>query len=284
MASANITTQTNSSYEIALINEKMTGPPAGAILEASGIFDTAKTGGTQLQVLDNASGIGTLIFRLIKHDPPPDFQRIVGADIDENYVSGIRRRAAASNETLIEALRLDQQTPGLDDASFTHIFNNFGIFFAPNDTTVLTETYRMLKQNGIAGFTSWAKISWWDEILVPSLKRYLPGAPSLPHPMKLFPSSGWDDPNVAKEKLQNAGFLDVQSRVYSFVPEIAADEFARACAVLVKAVASRAWEQAAREEFEAKIEAAFRDFLYAEFADGRWKGQMSAVLTWGSKL
>ncbi|KIV87566.1 hypothetical protein PV11_03103 [Exophiala sideris] len=283
MASKGLTTQTNASNHIALINECMTGPPAEAILKKCGLLDPRPDSAAPLYLLDNASGIGTLIFRLLKHNSNISFRRIVGADIDENYLSFLRERAAKKGVPSVEALRLDQQAPELDSASFEFIFNNFGVFFAPKDTAVLTETHRMLRSGGFAGFTSWAKLAWWDELLLPALDRYVAGAPALPDPTKLFPATGWMDPQTARAKLQDAGFVEVHSEIWSFTPEVSAEDLALACTHLVKAVSARAWDESARLRFEPLIEDAFRRYLYDSFEGGRWTGKMSAVLTWGRK-
>lgn len=280
MAPDGLTTQTNASNEIALINEHLTGPPAEILLRKSGLLETPQS--TSPDILDNASGIGTLIFRLLKLSGGRDFGRIVGADIDEKYLSFLRERAATTGASSVETVRLDQQLPGFDSDSFDYIFNNFGVFFAPNDAAVLAETLKMLKPGGFAGFTSWVKISWWDEILLPALKFHLPGAPALPDPSKLF-TPGWSDPQTARMKLETAGFADVHSEVYTFTPNITPEAFSQACAHLVKAVTARVWDASARVEFEPSVEKSLRDYLYMSFDSGRWTGTMSAVVTFGVK-
>lgn len=284
MAPVGLTTDTNASNRIALINEHVTGPPAAAILERSGLLREVSNSTQSLRLLDNASGIGTLIFRLLQHAKESSFDRLVGADIDENYLSYLRERASSAGFSRVQALRLDQQDPRLDNESFHYIFNNFGVFFAPNDVAVLAETLRMLKHGGLAGFTSWAKISWWDEVFLPALARYLPDAPALPHPTMIFPSKGWTDAESARVKLETAGFVDVNAEVWSFTPEVSPEDFALACAHLVKAMTARCWDEAARARFEGSIEKAFRDYAYETFDGGRWTGTMSAVLTWGRKV
>ena len=60
------TTATNASDQIALINEYLTGPPAQELVRRSGILDHKDSpNGHPLNILDNASGIGTLIFHAL---------------------------------------------------------------------------------------------------------------------------------------------------------------------------------------------------------------------------
>ena len=281
------TTATNASNQIALINEYLTGPPAQELVRRAKIFEHEdNTDSHPLKILDNASGIGTLIFRaLIPSLANDQIGRIIAGDLDENYLSFLRERAeSAGLSAKVEAMKLDQQKPGLESSSFDYIFNNFGVFFAPNDEAVLKETLRMLNPGGTAGFTSWHKISWWDEILLPAMKRYLPEAPALPNPANLFPAKGWMETESARTKMERAGFGDVSVEIWSFTPDVSGDEFARACAHLVKAVVARAWKEEEREKFGGdRIEKAILDYLNSEFEGGKWTGKMKAVLTLGRK-
>jgi len=284
MALQGLTTETNASNnEVALINEYVTGPPAEALLTRCGLLKTQTTSPAPLRLLDNATGIGTLIFRLLGSKAYIQIDQIIGADIDVSYLSFLRERASKHAHSSIEALQLDQQAPGLDSDSFDYIFNNFGVFFASDDEAVLKETHRMLKSGGFAGFTSWAKISWWDEILIPALERYAPDAPPLPHPSKLFAPRGWTDPQSTKVRLESAGFRDVEAEIWAFTPDVDPKDFAMACTHLVKAISARAWSEQDRGRFEPRIEQAFLDYLNNTFEGGRWTGKMSAVLTWGKK-
>ncbi|KAI8803679.1 S-adenosyl-L-methionine-dependent methyltransferase [Cladochytrium replicatum] len=279
------TTATNATDQIALINEYITGPPGEELVRRIGLANLEPT--QPLHILDNASGIGTLIFRaLVLTLRPSQIASITGADLDENYLAYLRKRAAAASPDVsgkILAARLDQQAPGLEASHFDYIFSNFGVFFAKSDDAVLAETLRMLKPAGIAGFTSWNKISWWNEVLLPALAKFLPDAPALPDPKRLFPGQAWFEPETAKGKLEGAGFVDVRSEVWAFTPEVDPKDFALACAHLVKSVAARVWSEEAKEKYVGKIEGSFLRYLEEEFVGGRWTGQMTAVLTWGRK-
>ncbi|KAI9312045.1 hypothetical protein DFJ73DRAFT_886162, partial [Zopfochytrium polystomum] len=119
--------------------------------------------------------------------------------------------------------------------------------------------------SGVAGFTSWNKISWWTDVLLPALKKHLPDAPPLPDPKALFPRPGL--------RLRAAGFVDVHSVVWGFVPDVDPKDFALACAHLAKSVAARAWNEEAKAKYLGEIEGAFLRFLEEEFDGGRWTGQ-----------
>ncbi|PPJ55335.1 hypothetical protein CBER1_10193 [Cercospora berteroae] len=280
-------TATNASNQIALINESLTGPPAEELVRRSGSHQHNGNPDRQpLRILDNASGIGTLIFRaLIPNLNNDQIEKITAGDLDDSYLSFLRERAeTAGLSSKIEALKLNQQNPGLESSSFDYIFNNFGVFFAPNDEAVLKETLRILKPGGTAGFSSWNQISWWNEILLPAMKKHLPEAPALPNPADLFPAKGWMETDVVRTKMEGAGFGDVSVEIWSFTPDVAAEDFAKACAHLVKAVVARAWKEEERAKFGGdRFEKALLDYLNSEFEDGKWTGKMKALLTVGEK-
>ncbi|KAF2214017.1 hypothetical protein CERZMDRAFT_96043 [Cercospora zeae-maydis SCOH1-5] len=282
------TTATNASNQIAQINEYLTGPPARELVRTSGVLEHTYKSSIQqsLNILDNASGIGTLIFHaLVPNLNNDQIENIIAGDLDENYLSFLHERAKSNVlSSKIEAMKLDQQNPGLESNKFDYIFNNFGVFFAPNDEAVLHETLRMLKPSGTAGFTSWHKISWWDEILLPAMERSLPGAPAIPHPANLFPAKGWMEKEGVRAKLEAAGFSGVSVEIWEFTPDVKAEDFARACAHLVKAVVERAWNKQDREKFGGdRIESAMLEYLNNEFG-GKWDGKMKAILALGTRM
>ncbi|KAF4555363.1 Hypothetical protein D9617_2g053190 [Elsinoe fawcettii] len=273
-------TETNATTRIALINERITGPPALELIHRTSLL----THSGPISLLDNASGIGTLPSQLIPLLSPSQASntKILSGDIDQSYLSfqGTRFPAFPSLSTQI----IDQQSPppSLPATSFTHITSNFGIFFSPDQSAVLASTLRLLAPGGIAGFTSWAKITWWDELLLPAMRAYLPDAPALPHPMGAF-DPVWASPEKAKARLEDAGFVGVQSETYDFVPDVQGQDLAAACAVLVKAVAARAWDEGQRERYGGEVEGCLRRYLEENYEGGRWMGRMSAVVTVGRK-
>lgn len=276
------TTETNASRRIALINELVTGPPADAMLEISGIFNST----TPIQLLDNATGVGNLIFRFLSHkeelDHKLNVERIVAADIDQDYLTWLQERVDETRSS-VQVLHHDQQSDGLESNCFTHIYNNFGVFFAASDATVLQQTLRMLRPGGIALFSSWKAISWWEEVVEPGLQANLPEAPALPKPLDLFRKLGWTDSNRTEAKLRDAGFVNVQSQVRTFTPDVEPVEFAAAIAHLVKATAAKAWSQEVNERFGPHIEQALMNYLHSNWSRGRWTGTVTALLTFGWK-
>ena len=275
---------------ILVTNERVTGPPAAELLRRSKIAETSTAG---LDVLDNATGGGILVSELLKlaaeHRETVKINRIVAGDKDHNMVkaAGETKRealeAGLNGWARVEILDVDQQAIPSPDATFTHVFANFGIFFCPDDEKALAETYRVLKSGGTAGFTSWKSIAWWSEIAQPAIKQFVPDAPELPSPNGLFPSTGWTDPDAIPGKLQKAGFEDVEVTDYRFTPDVSPEAFAEATGVLIKVVAQRLWPSDLTAKYADRIQPAILHYLRENYKEGRWDGQMTAIITVGKK-
>lgn len=264
-------------------NELVTGPPAAEMLRRS-----LKDVSNPLEVMDNACGGGVVTADLFKlageQQHMVKIQRIVAADIDENMIDYVKNRKADSGWQNVELVKTDQQSVALPDNSFTHVFNNFGIFFCPNDKAALAETLRITKAGGIAAFTTWKSIAWWPSFAVPALSTYLPDAPPLPVPDTIFLAQGWNDPASIHARMEAAGFQDVQISEFGFTPDVPAEQFAEACAALTKGMARRFWSKDENEKYADGVQPAFLKFLLENFPDGKWNGTMVAIISIGTKV
>ncbi|KAK5168272.1 uncharacterized protein LTR77_006841 [Saxophila tyrrhenica] len=266
-------------------NEKVTGPAGAEMLRRSGI--TSSDGSSALQILDNACGGGILTSLILdeatKRPDDIKIKRILAIDNDESILAYVRKRSRDSDWKDVEIQHMDQTSLSLSDNSFDNIFSNFGIFFHPNDAATLSETYRTLVPGGVAGLTSWKSISWWPSVALPAFKTYLPDAPALPPNVTIFPAKGWTDTASIPEKLEKAGFKDVQVSEYSFTPTVEAEEFAEATAVLAKVVMRRLWRSEDFSKFEGKVQEVLLRYLRENYAGGKWDGEMVAIITIGRK-
>lgn len=240
------------------------------------------------EVLDLACGGGIITNELLSSASKVD--RIVAGDVDEQMLSIVTSKRDfelkindTSNWSRVQVEKMNQASIPHPDNSFTHTFNNFGIFFCPDDKVALAETYRTLKPSGVAGFTSWKSIAWWAEVADPALAQYLPEAPKLPSPGGLFPTSGWSDPNAISAKLENAGFSNVRVSEYKFSPRVEAEPFAQATGFLVQSIARRAWSAEGFERFGSQIEAVLLRYLRENYQNGIWDGFMTAIIALGEK-
>jgi ubiquinone/menaquinone biosynthesis C-methylase UbiE len=264
-------------------NEKVTGPAGLEMLRRSCSAPPSEP----WDVLDNATGGGVLVNHILSMAQQfPDsikIKKIVAGDNDDRMLEYTRQRSKDSNWNNVEVMHIDQTSIPLSDESFDYIFSNFGIFFHPDDEKTLSETYRTLKSGGMAGFTSWKSIAWWPSVAVPAISKYMPDAPALPPNVNIFPAKGWTEVSSIPPKLEKAGFQDVQVSEYAFTPDVEAEEFAEATAVLVKVVMQRLWSKEDVEKYGGNVEEVLLRYLKENYEGGKWNGQMVALITVGRK-
>lgn len=275
--------------KVIITNERVTGVPGAEMLRLSGIEQQ-----NEVDVLDLACGGGMITSELLEtasRQPNLHINKILAGDIDDQMLDFVTRKRefnvvktnSQSQWSRVETQKMNEASIPQPDSTFTHVFNNFGIFFCPDQDSALSETYRVLKPSGIAGFTSWKAISWWAEVAEPALAKFLPEATKLPHPSGMFPSSGWNDPDAIPAKLERAGFVDVRVTELVFPPRVEAEPFAAATAFLVKSIAKRVWSEEDFGKFGDQIKPALLKYLKETYEDGIWDGNMKAIITLGSR-
>jgi ubiquinone/menaquinone biosynthesis C-methylase UbiE len=275
----------SSFQEIVTTNERVTGPPGMEMLRLSNLSQHPS-----IEALDLGCGGGIITSQLL--NSTSKIKRIVAGDIDDQKLALVtaKRDSEISNKTasdntwsLVEVEKMNQISIPHPPSTFTHVFNNFAIFFLPDDSPALAETYRILKPSGQAGFTSWKSIAWWTAVVDPALSKHLPEAPKLPNPSGMFGASGWGDVDAIRAKLEKAGFADVKVSEFRFAPMVEAVPFAKATALLVQGIAKRVWSEGQFEGFGGRIEGALLKYLEGNFEDGVWDGEMAAIVALGTK-
>ena len=269
---------------IVTTNERVTGPPGAQMLKLASINQQS-----EIEVLDLACGGGIISSELIDNKYLK-IKRIVAGDLDDQMLAftsakrdSILKSTLDSPWSRVETQKMNQTSLPLPDATLDYVFNNFGVFFHPDESATLAETLRVLKPSGTAGLTSWKAIAWWAEVADPALAQYLPEAPKLPAPGGLFPAKGWNDSEAIPAKLKQAGFRDVKVSEYKFKPRVEAEPFAQATGFLVRSIAKRVWPEDVYGEFGGEIEAALVQYLKANYEGGVWDGDMTAIITLASK-
>ena len=287
MAESKVNTLNTNPPDVRIIrtNEKVTGPPAAEMLRRSGLPGSGNF--EPLEIFDNACGGGIVTAELLKlaneHPDGINIKRILAGDIDDKMVSYVSERSTSSNWNNVEAMKLDQQSVPLADNTFSHVFNAFGIFFCADDAAAISETHRILKPGGVAGFTSWKAITWWQAVAMPALAAFISDAPELPSPQTVFPARRWSDPGAIPERLEKGGFKDVKISEYAFTPDVEAEEFAEATAVLVQVITKRLWSEEDNQKYGGQIEPALLRYLKENYPGGKWNGQMIAIVSTGRK-
>lgn len=272
-------TMASPSQEIVTTNELVTGPPGIEMLRLSNITEQ-----TSVEALDLGCGGGIITTKLLEWTS--NIKRIVAGDIDDEMlaiVTSKRDSETNNNWSLVEIQKMNQTSIPHPPSTFTHVLNNFAIFFLPDDTQALAETHRVLKPSGQAGFTSWKSIAWWTAVAEPALSQNLSEAPKLPNPSGMFGASGWGNEDAIRAKLEKAEFRDVRVSEFKFAPMVEAVSFAKATAFLVKGVARRVWSEEYLGKFGGRIEEAILKYLRENFTDGVWDGEMTAIISLGTK-
>lgn len=274
--------------KIVITNERVTGPPGTEMLRLSGLAQESKA-----EILDIACGGGILTNEVLKtasEHSSLQLDRIIAGDIDPNMLNIMTNRKDAaikydptSNWSQVSTEKMDQASLPSPDSTFTHVFNNFGIFFSPTEDSVLSETYRVLKPSGKAGFTSWKSIAWWPLIAEPALAKFLPEAPKLPSPEGLFPAKGWHDVTAIPPKLEKAGFREVEVSEFKFALDIEVAPFAEAITLLVQSIARRVWSGEEFERFSKWVSWALLKYINEHYVEGIVDVTMTAIITLGVK-
>nr|POE63391.1 methyltransferase tpch [Quercus suber] len=275
---------TPQAIEILAINEKVTRHAAKELLARS----LSQSPAHGLEILDNATGGGALVHELLElaasRPATLSCKQLLAGDINESTLAYARTQLLSTPPVFpIDVRRLDQQATELPENSLDYVFSNFGIFFSADDTRSLADTLRVLKPRGTAGFATWKDVAWWPSLAAPALRKFVPEAPEVPAPGSASPPSGWTDVESVRGKLEAAGFCDVEVAEFRFGIDIEAEEFARATGVLVGVMAKRAWDPEVFAAAGPKIEGALLRYLKEEFSDGRWDGEMTAIISLGRK-
>lgn len=100
----------------------------------------------------------------------------------------------------LQVADLAEQPYGAD--SFAAVTSSFGLIFAPDPATAVTEAVRCLRPGGLLALTAWAPDGYMGE-MTRAMQQFLPPSPAGGHdPLT------WGDPVVARARL--AGLTDVQ--------------------------------------------------------------------------
>lgn len=161
----------------------------------------------EYSVLDVAAGPGTLCLELA-----PRVEHVTALDFSADMVKHCRRRASELGITNVDIVEGDGQRLPFEDAKFDRAFSNFGLMFFPDRVAGMKEMHRTLKPGGKVALTSWqpAEESPAFSMLFGALVETGLVPPQEPSPIR-----GLDDPEVFRQELTSAGFLDVRIEAVS---------------------------------------------------------------------
>ena len=158
-------------------------------------------------VLDIGCGGGTTTLELARRVGPSG--HVIGADIAEHSIAGVRRRIADAGLTQAEASVADVSVYPFAPQSLDLVFSRFGVMFFADPTTAFTNVRHAVKPDGrltVLVFRT-PKENLWPQGPFEAVRHLLPPAPP-PGPEDPGPFS-WADPARVRRILDGAGFRDI---------------------------------------------------------------------------
>lgn len=163
-----------------------------------------------VHVLDNACGTGIVAEELAKRCAANGaaFPTVSAVDAAQNMVDLAQKKFEGTEHA--EKVTF-QQMPGekldFSDDTFSHSITNLGILFFADGDAGAREIHRTLKPGGVAVVTSWAGLSYLDEVIRPAQKSVRPDAPTYKLPIP----DTWFSVLHAQETFKKAGFKSVET-------------------------------------------------------------------------
>jgi ubiquinone/menaquinone biosynthesis C-methylase UbiE len=154
------------------------------------------------RVLDVATGTG-LVALAAAHAVGPT-GRVTGVDFSAQMLDKARQKLAQTDLHNVEFVQGDAETLEFPDASFDAVLCTSSLFFVPDMARAAHEFQRVLKPGARAGFSSFGAdfLEPLTSLLTTRLEAY--GVPPANPPV-----SRLADPEVCRNLLEDAGFVDV---------------------------------------------------------------------------
>ncbi|KAI1420950.1 S-adenosyl-L-methionine-dependent methyltransferase [Xylaria sp. FL1777] len=237
-------------------SERMMRRPAGLLLAQAGLdASTSKP----FSLLDHACGTGPIAAHLQENVDKQVLSRskMVCADISDNLVGTLKKRAEKHKWVNVETAILDAQNSGLPEQSFSHVTMNFAMHVIPDPGAVLQEVMRVLQPGGTLAFTVWHKDnSGWVPDMRSSFEA-LPFDAPMPSPMPMAPNSRPEfiDPDLIPEQLRHYGFEDVDVRTAEHIVRMeSADDYLRTFEMMKDWMMQAYWSEESKEKAKGMLD------------------------------
>ena len=159
---------------------------------------------------------------------------------------------------------------------FTHVVSSFALVSFPDPRAALAEIHRVLRPSGVAGFTIWKAVGWFD--VVRAAVERIPGGPPFPSFQQFsasFAKGGlpdhdqWIFPAFFEERMREAGFEDVRTVVRENRTTYEdAEVCVRTFTPLMNFAFATIWSAEERKTVEGHVEPAMLEVVKERFGDG----------------
>ncbi|PIL26382.1 hypothetical protein GSI_12139 [Ganoderma sinense ZZ0214-1] len=261
--------------------EHMTGPFGRRLLEQCGL-DRAD-GSTDIVLLDNATGTGLVLLHLYDLLPPAAQARlqVVAGDIQPSMLTAVQERVEKNGWTSTRVQAVDAMKMDRPSDHFTHVISSFALVVFPDPRAALSEIRRVLRPHGLAGFTIWKSVGWFD-VARTAVER-IPGAPRFPTFQEFSASSAkaaspgavradcdqWIFPAFFEARIREAGFEDVRTVVRENRTRYEdAEACVRVFAPLMNFSLASMWSAEERERVEGQFRTALLEVVKERFGEG----------------
>ena len=199
--------------------EQENGPNIGRPT-AESTFDHAPLHAGE-RVVDVACGTG--IVTRVAVERFTNLKSIVGVDLNTGMLDIARENTPATGVP-VEWRQGDMCALPFPDGSFDVALCQQGVQFVPDKLAALHEMRRVLVSGGRLAFTVWSEAPAWNVAMAESLARHLSSdvARSCLSPFV------WNDAETIRKLVSDAGFCDIEMRVFEFMrrEEASAEQFA----------------------------------------------------------
>src|SRR5512140_178744 len=168
------------------------------------------------RVLETACGTGLLTRRLAARRP--EGGRLVATDLNAPMLAVAKRTLGDAAEA-VELRTADMTALPFDDGAFDAVVCQFGLMFVPDKAVAAREARRVLRKGGTWMVATWSPLATNEvaqiahETVLTFFDRDPPKFFDIPY--------GYGDPDVLRELLAGAGFVDVAVEAVPKVSEAA---------------------------------------------------------------
>ncbi|KAI0466846.1 S-adenosyl-L-methionine-dependent methyltransferase [Xylaria cf. heliscus] len=257
-------------------SERIMRRPAGLLLTQAGVDASTSN---PITLLDHACGTGPIAAHLYETVDKQVLgqSKVVCADISDNLVSALKRRAEKNGWANVETTVLDAQKSGFPEQSFSHVTLNFAMHVIPDPGAVLQDIMRILQPGGVLAFTVWHKdnLGWVPDMR--SAFETLPFEAPMPTVLPMAPNgkSELTDPDLVSAQVTRYGFEDVKVQTAEHIMRIeSAEDYLRNFEMMRDWMLKSYWSEESREKAKGVLDEHILRHLTEKYNGQSWD------LTW----